>query len=418
MCPRLMAFCALKVNAVAAIAVKCRVGSNTLTTIACPAPCACIAASAYGIEYPRTSGPNIAASSADDTSVGVLGAGATDGDCTAHVGALPTNPITADLTTVTGTGPLGTSITSTPCRKLAGMYHLYSVGSSYYLSNLVSRFILARGRNSYFGVCVRDLHCLAGGNRTAGNCRDDSVRPLDREICTLDQCCAARTRDAHGKHIVLRQLHLEARVERVCARSDRDRSLPAFLQRRTLDEQREVIHRRGLDGHCAQYERRRVRPHAALLVALYEFFPGRVHLAAAGNHVSRQRGANAFDDRVRAGTRPRRVSTNRPSEVAHHDRDLELECPLLNYRRRVEQLAVLRALVHHQRRAHAMRQAPGLGPVRIVCDFDRVDLRLQLADDRVLDRRDVDRGRRRERQSVPRRVQHHAHLSSPSVFCG
>src|SRR6202167_5146831 len=255
MCPRLMAFCALKVNAVAAIAVKCRVGSNTLTTIACPAPCACIAASAYGIEYPRTSGPNIAASSADDTSVGVLIAAATSGDATAPSGAVPTNPITADLTTVTGTGPLGTSITSTPCRKLAGMYHLYSVESSYYLSDLVSRLALARCRNSYFRVCVRDLDCLVGRNRAAGDHRDYSLRSLDRKICTLDQSRAARTRDAHGKHIVLRKLTLQARVERVCARTDCDRSLPAFLQRHTLDEQREVIHRRGLDGHRAQCER-------------------------------------------------------------------------------------------------------------------------------------------------------------------
>src|SRR5260370_29515604 len=125
MCPRLMAFCALKVNAVAAIAVKCRVGSNTLTTIACPAPCAWIAANAHGIVYPRTIGPNFAASSADDTSVGAFSTAATIGGATAHVGAVPTSPITADLTTVTATGPLGTSITSTPCRKLAGMYHLY-----------------------------------------------------------------------------------------------------------------------------------------------------------------------------------------------------------------------------------------------------------------------------------------------------
>src|ERR1700719_3565316 len=127
-----MTFWVLKLNAVAAIAVKCRVGSNTLTTIAWPAPCAWIAASAYGIVYPRTSGPNFAASRADDTSVGVFSPAATIGEVTAQVGAVPTSPITADFTTVTGTGPLGTSIISTPCRKLAGMYHLYSVGSSYY----------------------------------------------------------------------------------------------------------------------------------------------------------------------------------------------------------------------------------------------------------------------------------------------
>src|SRR5271165_1391058 len=124
MWPRLIAPCVLNVNAVAPIAVKCRVGSNTLTTIACPTPCAWIAASAYGIEYPRTTGPNFVASSADDTSVGVLIAAATAGDATAHSGAVPTSPITADLTTLTGTGPLGTSMTSTPCKKLAGMYHL------------------------------------------------------------------------------------------------------------------------------------------------------------------------------------------------------------------------------------------------------------------------------------------------------
>ena len=124
MWPRLIAPCVLKVNAVAAIAVKCMLGLNTLTTIACPAPCAWIAASAYGIEYPRTTGPKFAASRADETSVGVLGAGATDGDTTAHDGAVPTSPITADLTTMTGTGPLGISITSTPCKKLAGMCHL------------------------------------------------------------------------------------------------------------------------------------------------------------------------------------------------------------------------------------------------------------------------------------------------------
>src|SRR5260370_12368864 len=147
-----MAFWVLKLNAVAAIAVKCRIGSNTFTTIACPAPCAWIAASAYGIVYPRTSGPNVAASSADDTSVGVFSPAATTGDATAHVGAVPTSPITADLTTVTGTGPLGTSITSTPCRKLAGMYHLYLLSSSYYLSGLVSRLTLSRNRNSHFCI--------------------------------------------------------------------------------------------------------------------------------------------------------------------------------------------------------------------------------------------------------------------------
>ncbi len=74
------------------------------------------------------------------------------GDVTAHAGAAPTNPITADLTMVTGTGPLGTSITSTPCRKLAGMYHLYSVELSYYLFGLVSRLVLTCGRNSHFSV--------------------------------------------------------------------------------------------------------------------------------------------------------------------------------------------------------------------------------------------------------------------------
>jgi hypothetical protein len=69
-------------------------------------------------------GPKFAASSAEETRVGVFGATATDGEPTAHEGAVPTRPITADFTTLTGTGPFGTSITSIPCRKLAGMYHL------------------------------------------------------------------------------------------------------------------------------------------------------------------------------------------------------------------------------------------------------------------------------------------------------
>ena len=71
--------------------------------------------------YPRTIGPNFAASMADETSVGALTAGAVAGAWTAHDGAVPTNPMTADLTTVTGTGPLSTSITSIPCKKLAGI---------------------------------------------------------------------------------------------------------------------------------------------------------------------------------------------------------------------------------------------------------------------------------------------------------
>ena len=40
----------------------------------------------------------------------------------AHSGAEPTRPITADLTTVIGTGPVETSIVSIPCRKLAGIF--------------------------------------------------------------------------------------------------------------------------------------------------------------------------------------------------------------------------------------------------------------------------------------------------------
>src|SRR5580692_1949439 len=193
MCPRLIAPWVLKLNAVAVIAVKCRLGSNTLTTIACPAPCAWIACSAYGIEYPRTSGPKFAASSAEDASVGVFGAGATEGDFTAQLGAVPTSPITADLTTVTGTGPLGTSTISTPCRKLAGMYHLYSVKSIYYLSGLVSRLTMPRNRYSLFRVCVCNLHRLARDNRTARNCCDYSVRPVDRKVRALNQRCAAGT---------------------------------------------------------------------------------------------------------------------------------------------------------------------------------------------------------------------------------
>src|SRR5208282_2613824 len=112
------------------------------------APCSWIAASAYGIEYPRTIGPKFAASRADETSAGVLGATAIDGDSTAHDGAVPTSPITADLTTVTGTGPLGTSITSTPCKKLAGMCHLLLSWKITIGSGLVNRLALARCRNS------------------------------------------------------------------------------------------------------------------------------------------------------------------------------------------------------------------------------------------------------------------------------
>src|ERR1700686_105723 len=40
----------------------------------------------------------------------------------AHSGAEPTRPITADLTTVIGTGPVEVSIVSIPCRKLAGIF--------------------------------------------------------------------------------------------------------------------------------------------------------------------------------------------------------------------------------------------------------------------------------------------------------
>jgi len=39
-----------------------------------------------------------------------------------HSGAEPTRPITADLTTVIGTGPVEISIVSIPCRKLAGIF--------------------------------------------------------------------------------------------------------------------------------------------------------------------------------------------------------------------------------------------------------------------------------------------------------
>ena len=40
----------------------------------------------------------------------------------AHSGAEPTRPITDDLTTVIGTGPVEVSIVSIPCRKLAGIF--------------------------------------------------------------------------------------------------------------------------------------------------------------------------------------------------------------------------------------------------------------------------------------------------------
>ena len=74
-----------------------------------------------GNRIPLDSYPKLAASSAEDTSVGALAAGAVAGACTAQEGAVPTSPMTADLTTVTGTGPLPTSITSIPCKKLAGI---------------------------------------------------------------------------------------------------------------------------------------------------------------------------------------------------------------------------------------------------------------------------------------------------------
>src|SRR5712671_5529051 len=121
-----------------------------------------------------------------------------------------------------------------------------------------------------------------------------------------------------------------------------------------------------------------------------------MHLAASGDLKPGQRGANTFDDCVRAWTWPRRDGADRPSEIAHHDRDFELEFAFLDDGGGIEQVAVLRALVDDQRRAHSMGQAPGLGLGWIVCDFDRAYLRAQLSDYCGFDSRDVSRGRRRE----------------------
>src|SRR5512146_3435382 len=61
----------------------------------------------------------------------VLGCHIAGAPTAAHSGAEPTRPITADLTTVIGTGPVEISIVSIPCRKLAGiLFHLFNACGS------------------------------------------------------------------------------------------------------------------------------------------------------------------------------------------------------------------------------------------------------------------------------------------------
>ena len=62
-------------------------------------------------------GPKFAPSRAEFTNVGELIVGGVAGAVTAQSGAVPTRPITEDLTTVIGAGPVVVSIVSTPCRK-------------------------------------------------------------------------------------------------------------------------------------------------------------------------------------------------------------------------------------------------------------------------------------------------------------
>jgi hypothetical protein len=71
--------------------------SKTFTTNTDATPCANIAASACGILNPGTGEPNWAASAVLLTCIKAFGV---------PFGAIPIKPITADLTIVTGTGPL------------------------------------------------------------------------------------------------------------------------------------------------------------------------------------------------------------------------------------------------------------------------------------------------------------------------
>ena len=59
----------------------------------------------------------VAASRAEFTKNGEFIVGGVAGAATAQSGAVPTRPITEDLTTVIGAGPVVVSIVSTPCRK-------------------------------------------------------------------------------------------------------------------------------------------------------------------------------------------------------------------------------------------------------------------------------------------------------------
>src|SRR5690242_50015 len=139
------------------------------------------------------SGPKLAASRADDTRVGTLTAGATSGDCTAQPGAVPTSPITADFTTETGTGPLATSITSIPCRKLAGIY--------FTCFNFAGGILRGRSRlpglgDHRFRVAPRDLDSCAGWDRTGGHADDDAVHAV--ECIVSSQCEHTSAWCTHG----------------------------------------------------------------------------------------------------------------------------------------------------------------------------------------------------------------------------